>query len=291
MRVGRLGIAVAAAAGLVWAMRTARPPRPLHPLRPPASVRTDLASAHDVRECGTIAGRVVWDGPPLSVPPLDLPTSVLLPSRTKSIPNPNAPRVRRGRVAEAVVWLRGVDPTRSRKWDHPPVSVLASQLEYVIQQGDERVRAGFVRQGEGVRFTTREPDRHSIRGRGAAFFTDFLYDAGRPTTRDLTEDGIVELTSATGAYWCRAHLIVSDTPYLSRTNDRGEFRLTDVPAGSYELVCWMPNWRIDRLERDPELVVHVRLTFGPDVEMKRPVRVTAGATAETEFLLGEGDFK
>jgi hypothetical protein len=291
MRMGRLGIAIVAAGGLVWAMWTDPPPRPLYELRPPATVRTDLGEVHDPKACGTIVGRVLWDGPVPAVAPLDLPVSTLIPSRTRTVPNPNAPRVKDGRVADAIVWLRGIDPTRSRPWDHPAVTVEAMELAYRTRQGEERVRTGFVRRGEAVQFTTREPERHSIRGRGAAFFTDFLFKADQPTSRTLTDEGVVELTSATGVYWARSHLVVSDHPYLTRTNEAGEFRLTAVPAGSYDLVCWMPNWRIHRLERDPELVVHVRMVFGPDVESKRSIRVTAGQTEELDFRVAENDFK
>src|SRR5215217_7266659 len=89
MRMGRLGIAIVAAGGLVWAMWTDPPPRPLYELRPPAAVRTDLGTAHDPKDCGTIVGRVIWDGPAPAVPPLDLPASTLIPSRTRTVPNPN----------------------------------------------------------------------------------------------------------------------------------------------------------------------------------------------------------
>jgi hypothetical protein len=153
------------------------------------------------------------------------------------------------------------------------------------------VRAGIVRRGETVSFSASVADRHSIRGRGATFFTDLLFTPGRSTSRVLPDEGVVELTSATGVYWHRAHLAASDHPYLTRTNDQGEFQLPAVPTGSYDLVCWLPNYRIVRRERDPELVVHVRMVFGPDVEKKRAIRVTAGSTTEIEFRLSEADFK
>ena len=290
MRGGRLAVAVVLVVGLVWAMRTAPRPRPLYPLTPAVGPNAELGSTHNPSECGAIVGRVFWDGPAPATLPLDLPPSSLIPSRTKSIPNPNALQVRDSRVAGAVVWLRGVEPGRSRPWDHPAVSVEATELEFVTRQGDDRVRTGIVRRGEAATLSAREPDRHSIRGHGAAFFSDLLFTPNRWTSRSLPDEGIVELTSATGAYWQRAHLAVSDHPYLIRSNDRGEFRLEGVPAGVYDLVCWLPNWKIDRLERDPELVVHVRMVFGPNLEKKQSVRVSAGGRTEVEFRLSERDF-
>jgi hypothetical protein len=290
MRGGRLVVAGVIVGGLVWGMRTAPRPRPLYDLKPPTPVLAELGTVHDPRDCGTVTGRVVWEGPAPAIPLLELPVSPLLSSRTESIPNPNTLRLQDSRVVGAVVWLRGVDPARSRAWDHAPVSVEATELEFVTKQGAERVRTGIVRRGEAVGLSARDPASYSIRGRGAAFFTDLLYTPERVTSRTLTDEGVVELSSATGAYWCRSHLLVSDHPYVTRTDERGEFRMEAVPSGTYDLVCWVPNWRIARLERDPELVVHVRMAFGRDVEKRTTIRVAAGGTAETEVKMGERDF-
>src|SRR5262249_29427466 len=66
--------------------------------------------AFDPADTGTITGRATWEGPPPDAPTAD---------------NPRRPRIHpdtRG-LAEAVVYLRGIDPSRSRAWDHPPVTV------------------------------------------------------------------------------------------------------------------------------------------------------------------------
>ncbi len=38
--------------------------------------------------------------------------------------------------------------------------------------------------------------------------------------------------------WMKGWLVVSDHPYVAVTDDRGSFRLTDVPAGTYRVEIW-----------------------------------------------------
>ena len=177
------------------------------------------------------------------------------------MPNPNAPRVHNGRLAEAVVYLAGVDPRRSAPWKPAPVSVEVKRGAPLVKAGDRTGRVGVVRRGDAVDLISREavdpvtagPALHSIRGRGAAFFTQMLPAPNRPVSRMLTDAGVVELSSGSGYYWLCAYLFVSDHPYAAVTGPDGAFDFADVPDGEYEAVCWVPNWHVDRFENDPEL--------------------------------------
>jgi hypothetical protein len=136
-----------------------------------------------------------------------------------------------------------------------------------------------------------EPALHSIRGRGASFFTQMLPVSDRPVSRVLSEPGIVELSSGSGYYWLRAYLLVSEHPYVAITGADGSFRFDQVPDGDYEVHCWKANWHIDRLERDPESLGPVRLYFRPPAEFRKRVVVKAGKTESIEFTLSGADFE
>jgi hypothetical protein len=101
---------------------------------------------------------------------------------------------------------------------------------------------------------------------------------------------VVELSSAAGRAWMRAYLFVDDQPYYAHTDTKGGFRLERVPPGRYELVCWLPSWRLRRQERDPETSLVTRRFFAPAAERRRPVEVRAKATAQEEFAFGQADF-
>jgi hypothetical protein len=193
-------------------------------------------------------------------------------------------------VGRAVVYLRGVDVRRARPWDHPPVGVVQRDRCFHVRQGDGDGRDGFVRRGEAVEMVAAGPVFYALDARGAAFFGLTFPDPDVPRRRVLDRTGLVELTSAAGAYWMRAYLFVDDHPYYAHTDAEGRFVLPRVPPGEYEVVCWLPSWREAVHDRDPETSLVTRLHFRPPVERSRRVRLGPGETGEVTFTLSAGDF-
>jgi len=234
-----------------------------------------------------LSGRVAWHGPPPAVAPPDaLPVCYFRPRPGGSFerverPAPNFPAIDpvTGGLAGAAVFLRGIDPAAARPWDHPPVTVELHDERPMARQGDGPPRSvGFVRRGDAVSFVSRQPRFHALCARGVpasespAFWALTFPDPDRPLTRRFDRPGLVELSSAAGHHWMRGYLWVSDHPYFTLTDAAGGWELTGVPPGEYELVVWHPNWRVERLERDPESGAVVRAYFRPPVE--RALRVT-----------------
>lgn len=238
-----------------------------------------LASHFDPATACTLRGQVTWDGEILVVPPFEVWSIPLAEdgSREKhTAPNPNAPAVdphTRG-VANAVVFLRGVDSGHARPWDHPPVRVEMRDRQFHVLQGDRDTRVGFVRRGDRVEMVSRDPVFHAVHADGAAYFTLAFPDPDSPCGRQLNERDVVELSSAAGRYAMRAYLFVDDQPYYTRTDAAGRFVLENVPPGRYEVVCWLPNWVMERYEHDPETAVISRLYFRPPIVLTQPVAVT-----------------
>ena len=254
-----------------------------------------LARRFDPATCGRVSGRVTWEGDVPSAPPFEVWSLVSQPdgSRQKHLePNPNLPQVnpRTRGVAYAVVYLRGVDPERSRPWDLDPVRVEQRQQGFHVLQGGVDSRFGFVRRGASVELVSREPLFHSLHASGAEFFTLAFPDPDDPCPRRLSRKGLVELSSAAGYYALRAYLFVDDHPYYARTNSEGSFVLEGVPAGQYDLVCWLAGWLPAREERDPETAITSRLFFRPPAEIVQPVAVAPGATCERHFTLSSASF-
>src|SRR5262245_53077592 len=99
------------------------PPPPVAPPAPSVEVGREF----DPVTAGVIRGQVIWRG--------EVPETSLIKARIHPFDgsggiefvgeNPNTPRIdqkTRG-VQNAVLFLRGVDPSGSRPWDHPPVRV------------------------------------------------------------------------------------------------------------------------------------------------------------------------
>jgi hypothetical protein len=186
--------------------------------------------------------------------------------------------------------LRGVDPKRARPWDHAPVRVTVRSCQYHILQGDSDSNTGIVRRGDRVTIVSEDDRFQAVQARGAAFFTLTLPDRDVAHERSLTQSGVVELGSNAGQFWMRAHLFVSDHPYLTRTDSEGRFSLAQVPSGTYELACWLPDWREAARELDAETAQITRLTFRPALVKLQDVTVKSGGRPTVDFTVSADDF-
>lgn len=255
-----------------------------------------FAVKFDPANTGTIRGRVVWQGEIPSVPPFEVYANLPQnhPGQARLIrANPNAPVVHktsRG-VHGAVVFLRGIDPEKSRPWDHTPVRIEQHDRRLHVVQGARDGNVGFVRVGDEIEMVSRDARFHALRATGDAFFALTFPDPDQPLKRRLTKKGLVELSSAAGYYWMRGYLFVAEHPYFALTDSQGSFVLSQVPARNYELVCWLPNWRPARRDRDPESSLVSRLYFHAPVEQRQEVSVTAHQEVSCESAVSAALFE
>ncbi len=229
----------------------------------------------------SLSGRIVWTGSaPHADPISSFRSQPSGPITTIVRPAPNVPAVdATGGVTAAVVSLRGIDPATAHEWDRPPVTVEMHDERPMVRQADGPPGAvGFVRLGDEITIVSRQSLFHSLRARGAAFWTLTLPDPDRPRIRRMDRTGLVELSSGANYYWMRGYLWVCDHPYYTATDGKGSWALTGVAAGEYDLVAWLPDWRTERQERDPETGLVVRYVFRPPFEVTRRVTVHEGET-------------
>jgi hypothetical protein len=253
-------------------------------------------SRYDATTAGIIRGHVLWKGDIPGVPGLKVGLNPAYGppfDKAQLRDNPNAPIVDpygRG-VADAVVFLEGVDADNARPWNHGPLHIEQQDGRIHIRQEGLDSRIGFVRPTDDVVLVSKDSYPHALRASGAAFFTLTFPDPGQPLVRRFEHKGRVELTSGLGYYWMRGHLFVDEHPYYARTDSRGRFVLRDVPPGHYRLVCWHPSWIEDSHERDPETCLISRYFFRPPVVQKREVEVAPRATTAAHFHLSSDLFR
>lgn len=248
-----------------------------------------LGEQFDKAATGSIMGSVTWQGDLPDVPPFKifgLPGQYLFDVR-KDQPNPNLPRIQPSTLAvqDAIVFLRNVDPKRSRPWDHAPVRIEQRDRHLRIRQGDVESNVGFVRAGDAIAISNCDNHFHMLRGRGEAFFSMPFTDPKLPGRRVLDRPGLVELSSGAFFFWMRGYLLVDHHSYYTRTDERGAFALDKVPVGTHELVCWLPNWKVAKKNRDPETGLIIQVEFERPLELTRAVTVDAGQTHETPFTM------
>lgn len=267
---------------------------PLHPLESAAVSPPALAEKYDAGATGTIKGTVVWKGELTTARSFhEAKAAIGSAAIHDDARNPHLPRVNpNGKgVGEAVIFLRKVEPSRSKPWDLSAVRAEMNEGHIRIEQGTAGHLTGFVRAGQEIEMVSHSKELEILRARGSAFFTLAFPEPEKPLRRKLRASGLVELTGATTNYWARSWLFVVDHPYYTRTDTEGRFTLDNVPAGHYELVCWMPNWLVGRFERNPENLYVGRLWFLPPMEMTEIVQVRRGEIVEANCKVGETDFK
>jgi hypothetical protein len=234
---------------------------------------------------GTVTGWVTWPGPVPAVAPFLAQRGIAGITHTHLVPNPGVPVVdpaTRGLV-NAVVFLRGVDPARSKPWCHPAVTVEVNGDDLIASGGP----VGFVPVGGSVTFVSRESFPQMVRGRGDDFFSFALPDPNQPRARTFESPGSVELSSGAGQYWMRAELVVCEHPYYAATDGKGGFMFDKVPPGTYELVVRHRNWADVRRERDPDTGLVARMQYAEPFEVVRSVTILPGGTVDVSIELGQ----
>jgi len=87
-----------------------------------------------------------------------------------------------------------------------------------------------------------------------------------------------------------AEILVVSHPYYAVTDERGEFELTDVPPGQYEIVAWHEGWKMDREESSFDLLPERKVRrpiFSDPKTWEKQVTVSPDATAVVNFVVSE----
>jgi hypothetical protein len=270
-------------------------PAPVVPEPDPPAPPDETGTLFEPATTGSIFGQVIWDGEVPDVPPYRVaPFMSTNPALNKPLvkPNPNAPAIDPDShgIGSALVFLRGIDPRRGRPWDLPPVEVELKDLHLQVVQGGPPGRFGIVRRGDNIRMVSRQPVLYSLHADGAAFFTLPFPDPDRPLTRRLPVRGVVELTDAS-FYWMRSYLFIDEHPYYCPADARGNFTLPQVPAGDYQLVCWLPSWIERERHLDPDSYQPVRIYYAAPLEKIERVTIQTGMTTPVKFRVSAKDFE
>jgi Carboxypeptidase regulatory-like domain len=97
-------------------------------------------------------------------------------------------------------------------------------------------------------------------------------------TKRLTKPGVVKV-------FCDAHphmfawMVVHDSPYVAVSDERGAFRIDNVPAGTYKVTMWHEGFRAKGVDKDG------RPLFDDPQTVSKEVTIPAKGTATVEFEL------
>ena len=163
------------------------------------------------------------------------------PSQIANARYQNKPPVGPPDPRTAVVYLEGV---------FPPSTNLTAKLEQNHYQFAPGLLA--IQKGTTVEFPNRDDDYHNV----FSLSKSKRFDLGRyrkeekPATQTFTQPGVIRLFCEIHEHM-RGTILVLETPHFVRTDKDGNFKLENLPAGSYKLKAWLEEQTI--WERPVEL--------------------------------------
>ncbi len=87
--------------------------------------------------------------------------------------------------------------------------------------------------------------------------TETVFNIPQPTQgaknkEKLSEAGNIELRCDAGHTWMTAWVMVVEHPYYAVTDENGNFELTDVPDGVYNMTVWHEGYEVTETLRDAD---------------------------------------
>jgi len=236
-----------------------------------------------VADGGAIGGIVRWSGPIPKIP--DLPIT-----KNSDICDPQSRKTRDlerllidsgGGVANTVVYLK--DIAKGKAMDLPSVRQHLDQKEcrYVPH-------ILLVPQGSALQIRSSDPILHTVHMAGAAANNIPFPFQNQDIAVPMRRNGVVDLKCNAGHVWMNAEVLVVKHPYYAVTDLQGLFKLTDVPAGEYEIEAWHEGWGIVREETvlDVAAQVQVRRPIYSDPKTwTKKVTVRPGETSHVDFTI------
>jgi hypothetical protein len=236
-----------------------------------------------VADGGTIEGIVKWTGPVPKIPELPI-------TKNLDVCDPQSRKTRdlerllidpAGGVANTIVYLNGI--SKGKAMDLPSVRqhLDQKQCRYVPH-------ILLVPQGSELQVRSSDPILHTVHMAGAAANNIPFPFQNQDIAVPMRRSGVVDLKCNAGHVWMNAEILVVKHPYYVVTDEHGFFKLTDVPAGEYEIEAWHEGWGIVREETvlDVAAQVQVRRPIYSDPKTwAKKITVRSGQTSHVDFAI------
>ena len=214
-----------------------------------------------VKDGATIRGTVKVEGKLGKLPPLQV---TKYKEVCKDVPNETLIVGPRQGLRYAVVTLEGI--TRGKAVERETVH----ELDNVKCRFSPHVQAASV--GQFVVLKNSDPilhTAHAVFANEQPQFNVGLYP-GRVSRKPLVAAGVVKIRCEVHP-WMSAYIVVTEHPYHAISDIYGEYVLTDIPAGHYQLKVWHESLGTQekRIEVKPAAMQKVDFTFTPAAGVKK----------------------
>ncbi len=180
---------------------------------------------------GTIEGVVKLSAPAPAVPAIK--TTKNQDYCGLSIPNPIYESGQSGGLANVEVFLKGIQKGKAN-----PTGTITLLNEHCMFH--PRVQGASV--GEQIKIASNDPILHNthpqVADTNATVYNIALPYKGFSVTKPLPATPELIRVKCDAHEWMRAWIWEFDHPYYATTDGNGNFKITDVPPGTYTIVAW-----------------------------------------------------
>jgi hypothetical protein len=234
-----------------------------------------------VQNGGTIKGTVKWQGamPHLVASEINKDPQVCDPLGQKKRDLERLLVSPSGGVANTVVYLRNISAGKAMD--------LPQQRRFLNQKNCRYEPHILLVPVQGtLTAKSSDPLLHTVHMSGSADYNLPFVTQGQEISRQMTREGVVDLRCNAGHVWMNGEMMVA----YAVTDAEGNFELTDVPPGQYEITAWHEGWRVVGESPLYDVMTQVRVKrplFSDPVIWSKTVTVPASGTADVHFTLGE----
>ena len=237
-----------------------------------------------VKNGGTISGRILWSGDVPEVTKFPINKNVEVCAKHAKKEMADSPRLiidkeSKG-VKNAVVFLADIRKGMSPKTIETPVfdQKNCTYDPHII----------FIKAGARLQMKSSDEILHNIHAVGPSKFNKPFPLPNMIIKQKMRKPGVSVLNCDAGHSWMSAYIFVVQHPYFALTDEKGDFVLKDVPAGTYKLMVWHEGWMVAKTDKDSEGKI-TRYTFDAPKEIEKSVTVASEEKVEVTFALsGEG---
>jgi hypothetical protein len=239
----------------------------------------------NVSDGGTISGTVKWTGPlPKIVPmPINKDPQVCDPQSQKMRDLERLTVATNGGVANTVVFLKNV--TQGKAMDLPEARQFLNQKHCRYEP-----HVLLVPSNGTLSLKSSDAVLHTVHMTGASDYNLPFPFANQTVTRTMNRQGLVDLRCNAGHVWMNAEMMVVPHPYYAVTDEDGNFRLTNVPPGEYEIEAWHEGWKVVGHGELYDVMTQMRVqrpVFSDPVEWTKRVSVPANGNATVNFAISD----
>jgi hypothetical protein len=232
---------------------------------------------------GTIKGTVKWSG----VVPHN---AALVINKDPQICDPEGHKTRdlerlvvgpEGGVANTVVFLKEI--SSGKPMDIPEPRRFLNQKECRYEPHILLVPANGP-----LQLKSSDATLHTVHMDGAATYNLPFPFTNQVVTRTMQTPGLVNVRCNGGHSWMNAEILVVSHPYYTVTDVNGNFELSDVPPGEYQLIAWHEGWKLLRQEAAFDVLTEHKVQrpiFSDPKTWEKNVSVSQGKTSVVSFVM------